>query len=54
VALGIEDDRRGDDGTGQAAAPDFVAAGDVTEADAPERVLQRPRRRSAHEPDRSI
>ena len=42
VAIGIEDDRRGDDRPGQAAAADFVDAGDQVEAQPPDRVLERP------------
>ena len=40
VAVGIEDDRRGDDRAGQAAAPHFVAPGDAIEPPAPHGVLE--------------
>ena len=47
VAVGMEHHGRRDDRAGQAAAPDFVDAGDVHEPDAAQRVLQRARRGDA-------
>ena len=44
VVIGLEDDGAGHDGAGQAAAPDFVDAGHVHVAQAPDLVLDRPRR----------
>ena len=41
VPVGMQDDGRGDDRAGEAAAPDFVDAGDVHEPDAAQRVLER-------------
>ena len=42
VAVRVEDDGAGDDGTGQAAAPDLVAAGDRMEPPAAQGVLDGP------------
>ena len=46
VAVGMEHHRRGDDGPGQTAAPNLVAAGDVHESDATKRILEGARRRN--------
>ena len=44
MALGIEDDRAGDDRAGQAAASHLVAAGDAIEPPTPHGVLEGPHR----------